>query len=253
VPKRFPQHLQGWLQRVSRSCLDLLFPPSCVHCQRPGAPLCHLCAQKVEPTGSSICAYCGKVQSQPTLECAECHLLLEKPLRFVRAAARYAGPMRQGIHGLKYDKRTELAPLLARYLVAEFAHSSWRTVYATLDAVVAVPLHAERLSERGYNQAELLARAFCQQVQLPLCADWIERQRATRSQVGLDAWERQENVDDAFLAGHHVHNKVILLIDDVYTTGATLRACAAAALAAGAQAVYGLALAAPARTEWQVV
>ncbi len=253
MPKRLPQHLQGWFQRVSSRCLDLLFPPTCVHCQCPGVHLCHLCAQKVEPTGSSICACCGKVQSQPTLECAECHLLLEKPLRFVRAAARYAGPLRQGIHGLKYEKRTELAPLLARYLVAEFAHPAWRTVYATLDGIVAVPLHQERHSERGYNQAELLAAVFCQQVQLPLYADWIERQRATRSQVGLDAWERQENVDDAFLASHQVADKVILLIDDVYTTGATLRACASAALAAGAQAVYGLALAAPARTEGQVV
>ncbi|MFN8487327.1 MAG: hypothetical protein U0350_07020 [Caldilineaceae bacterium] len=207
----------------------------------------------VEPTGSSICACCGKVQAQPTLECAECHLLLKKPLRFVRAAARYTGPLRQGIQGLKYAKRTELAPLLARYLVAEFAQSAWRAVHATLDGVVAVPLHRERLSERGYNQAELLASAFCQQAHLPLYADWIERQRSTRSQVGLDAWERQENVDDAFLASHQVENKVLLLIDDVYTTGATLRACASAALAAGAQAVYGLALAAPVRAEWHVV
>jgi len=166
-------------------------------------------------------------------------------MHLIRAAARHAGPLRQGIHHLKYENRPELAPLLARYLVATFAQSPWYELHSTLDGVVPVPLHRDHLAVRGYNQAELLAAAFCQQVKIPLYIDWIERERSTRSQVGLNAEERQLNVDNAFVAHHQVENKVILVIDDVYTTGATLRACAAAALAAGATAVYGLALAAP--------
>jgi len=174
------------------------------------------------------------------------------PLTFIRAAARYAGPLREGIHHLKYENRPQLAPLLARYLTATVAQASWRSVRTQIDGVVPVPLHRERLTERGYNQAELLAAAFCQQMRLPLYTDWIERERPTRSQVGLSAWDRQANVDNAFVAHHQVAHKVILLVDDVYTTGATLRACAAAALAVGATAVYGLALAAPVQIHQEV-
>jgi ComF family protein len=108
-----------------------------------------------------------------------------------------------------------------------------------------VPLHAERLRERGYNQAELLARAFCRQVGLPLRPRWLQRQRLTHSQVGLSAQERQANVAEAFSASAAVRGKSILVIDDVYTTGATLNACATAALAAGAANVVALALAIP--------
>ena len=102
-----------------------------------------------------------------------------------------------------------------------------------------------RYQERGYNQAELLASAFCDRVQLPLQAGWLVRQRSTHSQVGLTAVERQRNVEDAFVAADAVLGKRLLLIDDVYTTGATMRACAQAALDAGAAIVYGLALACP--------
>jgi ComF family protein len=171
------------------------------------------------------------------------------PLRLIRVAGRHTGPLRQGIHSLKYEKRSELAPLLARYLVATFGQIPWVAIQAELDGVVPVPLHRERKAERGYNQSALLAAAFCHQVQLPLCEPWIERVRVTRSQVGLNADQRQINVDKAFQAHPLVENKTLLLVDDVYTTGATLRACAAAALTAGAKAVYGLVLAAPVYTD----
>ena len=115
----------------------------------------------------------------------------------------------------------------------------------SIDGVVPVPLSRERREERGYNQAELLASAFCYGVQLPLCSAWLVRQRATQSQVGLSAVERRHNVQGAFMAASAVAGKRILLVDDVYTTGATMQACAEAALNAGATAVYGLALACP--------
>jgi predicted amidophosphoribosyltransferase len=101
--------------------------------------------------------------------------------------------------------------------------------------------------ERGYNQAELLATTFCHAVGLPLQPTWMERTRETRQQVGLGPSERHTNVAGAFSAAQAVAGQHLLLIDDVYTTGSTLRACAAAALAAGAKAVYGLTLAQPAR------
>ncbi|MCX6044394.1 MAG: ComF family protein [Chloroflexi bacterium] len=239
-----PQHL-SWFWQISKQCLDLLFPPVCVGCQQAGHHLCAACAQKVEPVGQAICDRCGTVQHTPIAECLDCQLRLDSPLVFTRTATRYVGAMRQGIHHLKYENCPELAPLLARYLVTMFAQTPWPAIYNRLDGVVPVPLHAARRAERGYNQTELLATAFCQQVQLPLRAEWLKRTRATQSQVHLNAHQRQANVEGAFQAQPQIKNKTILLIDDVYTTGATLRGCAAAAMAAGATAVYGLTLATP--------
>jgi ComF family protein len=153
--------------------------------------------------------------------------------------------MRDAIHHLKYRKMADLAPVMARYLVAAFALPPWPVLRHTIDAVTPVPLHDDRWRERNYNQAELLARAFCDQTRLPLQVEWLKRQRFTRSQVGLSPQERRINVEDAFAAQEHVRGKTILLIDDVYTTGATLHACALAMQRAGATRVYALALAMP--------
>jgi ComF family protein len=112
---------------------------------------------------------------------------------------------------------------------------------------VPVPLHPQRLEERGYNQSALLATTFCGAVGLPLQLAWLERVRETRQQVELGPSERHANVEGAFYATEAVAGQRLLLIDDVYTTGSTLRACAAAALTAGAAVVYGLTLAQPVR------
>jgi ComF family protein len=169
-------------------------------------------------------------------------------LSLSRAAALHSSPLREAIHAFKYEKphpRPELAAPLARYLVAVFAEPPWNRLAAAIDAVVPVPLHAERLAERGYNQSELLAAAFSLRVGLPCQPGWLARTRATRQQVGLGPAERQTNVAGAFAAAPAVAGRTLLLVDDVNTTGATLRACAAAAQAAGARTVYGLTLAAP--------
>jgi ComF family protein len=233
------------LGQLRQAAFDLLFPPICVHCRRPGRHLCPVCAQMVEPAGESICLRCGRRQSQSILACPACLQQIDAPLALVRAAAIYHGPMREAVILLKFKQKAELAPVMARYLTAAFALSPWPALRHTIDAVTPVPLHHERRSERNYNQAELLARAFCEQTQLPLQIDWLQRHRVTRSQVGLSAQERRINVADAFAAQEQVHGKIVLLIDDVYTTGATLQACALALRHAGAARVYALALAMP--------
>lgn len=163
----------------------------------------------------------------------------------VRAATIHAPPILQCIHALKYDNRPDLAAPLARYLVAAFQLGDWRPIAPQIDVVIPVPIHAERRAERGYNQAELLAQHFCWRVRLPLQPELIERTRHTRQQVGLNARERSENVVDAFRAAPAVAGRTLLLVDDVYTTGSTLRACAEAAATMGASAIYAIALALP--------
>jgi ComF family protein len=179
-------------------------------------------------------------------ECAMCRANRSHPLKLAGAAALYSFPLRESIHALKYEDHPELADPLARYMVVAFAQERWRRITAEIDAVVPVPLHEERQDERGYNQSELLAVAFCHAVGLQLAPRWLHRTHPTRQQVGLNAPERKQNVDGAFGADAAIGEKTLLLIDDVYTTGATLSACAQAAMNAGAKAVFALTLAVPA-------
>ena len=233
------------LQHLTQAGLDLLFPAVCCGCSALGHALCPTCAQQVEPVPGPVCSHCGRPLAHARAVCADCSRLPRDPLRLSRAATLHTSPMREAIHSLKYENRPELAPYLARYLVAVFAAPPWSGLAHTLDAVVPVPLHDERLVERGYNQSELLADAFCAATKLPCMPGWMARTRATRQQVGLGPDERRANVADAFLAAPPVAGKTLLLIDDVRTTGATLRACAQAALAARARGVYALTLALP--------
>ena len=235
------------LRRVADAGLTLLFPPSCAGCGRLGERFCDACAQAVERTPLPQCARCGMPQAAPTRRCRNCVEVGDTSLRFTRSAALHTTPLREAIHAFKYEGQPELAPLLARYLVAVYAEPPWATLPHPISAVVPVPLHEQRMAERGYNQAELLAQHFCQAVGLPLQPEWLARTRETRHQVGLGPSERHTNVVGAFSAGAEVAGQRLLLVDDVYTTGATLRACAAALLAAGAAAVYGLTLAQPVR------
>jgi ComF family protein len=120
-----------------------------------------------------------------------------------------------------------------------FAGLAWK-----IDIVVPVPLHTSRLRERGYNQSMLLGVHVAHQFDLPVVPDAVTRRRSTASQVGRSSAERERALKDAFTAQPHlVDGQTILLIDDVCTTGATLRECAQAALNAGASQVFCLTLA----------
>jgi ComF family protein len=227
--------LQNAVRDVAGAGLTLLFPPKCVGCGRVGELFCAHCAQAVEPAPPTTTPSPQLAPPNPPA------------LRVTHAAALHSAPLREAIHAFKYRDQPELAPLLARYLVAAYAAPPWATIAPPITAVVPVPLHAQRLAVRGYNQAELLAQHFCRAVGLPLQPAWLTRTRETRMQVGLGPRERQANVENAFVASPAMAGARVLLIDDVYTTGATLHACAAAARQAGARVVYGLTLAQPVR------
>jgi len=165
----------------------------------------------------------------------------------VLIATIFDDPLRPAIHALKYGGQPELAAPLARYLIAVAQQPPWTKILPQIDSVVPVPLHAQRLAERGYNQSALLAGAFARRMDLKMAEGWLIRSRQTRSQVGLSALDRRRNVANAFTAAAVVQGKRLLLVDDVFTTGATLTACAQTLRRAGAAAVYGLILSTPAR------
>ena len=169
---------------------------------------------------------------------------VSSPLAGRRAYALFEGSIRSAIHGLKYEHKARLAEPLGGQLASTLALTGWQPSLCT-----AVPLHAERLAERGYNQSALLAENVARLGHIPLDVGAIQRVRATRPQVGLNYVDRQSNMAEAFRASPSVRDQSIVIIDDVYTTGATLRACATALRTAGAAQVWALTVASAASSD----
>jgi ComF family protein len=146
------------------------------------------------------------------------------------------------IHELKYRGRRRVASRLAGMLLEE---AGARALVAESDVLVPVPLHPRRRRERGFNQAALIAREVARRCERPWVEDALVRRQETPPQAGLSAAERRRNVASAFVVRRRgpVAGKVVTLVDDVLTTGATARACALALRAAGASEVRILALA----------
>lgn len=185
-------------------------------------PLCRRCGAELDSARNS-CGCKGRLQA----------------LTRLRSAVAYEGPVEAAIHRFKYQGwrrlASPLAQLLAERIVIEGLASS---------TAVAVPLHPDRLRERGFNQSELLCRELQDRLALQDAPGRLVRVRATPSQVGNDRIRRWQNVRDAFAwRGPVLGGRPIMVVDDVATTGATLEACASALKAAGSGPVIGVTVA----------
>jgi ComF family protein len=222
---------------IPNRLLDLAFPARCPGCGREGAPICADCAPALDarldqPAGIAI----GLPSDLPA------------PILQLEWSAPFGGVVRRTLHQLKYAGETRLAVPLGEAIARRWARAS-----AGGDVLVPVPVHVDRARQRGYDQAELIARAAAAGLGLP-CAPILERTRATVAQFDLDRSTRATNVRGAFRlkavpAGSRfgrstpLDGRWVVLVDDVVTTGATLSACAAALLAAGAMGVSAVTVA----------
>jgi ComF family protein len=209
---------------------ELLFPSRCVGCRRYGGLLCAEC-RAVLPLLFEVCPRCALPRSPS--ECRGC-AKLAPTLGSLHAVASYDGAARSAVLQLKYRGARNLAPLLGG-LMRE--HLAERPLHA--EVVVPVPLSRRRQRERGYNQAELLAREIVGSVRGTLAPDVLQREERP-AQQGLDAVARLRNLHGAICARVRVDGAAVLLVDDVATTGATLSACADALVMAGARSVRAL-------------
>lgn len=231
------------LNRLLQPLVDLLFPPQCSVCQSGGAILCENCIAAISWLQAPLCSSCGIPQAMRGL----CMICQYRPLHLsgLRAISTYQDPLRSSIHALKYKGNTRLGEPLGILLA-----QAYRFHQLQVDMIIPVPLHRERLRQRGYNQAQLLAQSCAHQLQLPISTTALMRIRTTSTQVKLSAQARLANLQHAFCcptqtAHPAIVGRKLLLIDDVCTTGATLEACAAPLFAAGAREVWGLVLARP--------
>jgi competence protein ComFC len=198
---------------------------------------CPDCLLQVKSVPEPACRICSLPLSIPGL-CPACEKTLPA-FKALRSWAIFEGPIRHALHSLKYRRNVALGDALAKHLAKYAGTLGWQ-----VDLVVPVPLGKQRMKERGYNQVGLFAKPMSGILSWHFSARALERIRETRSQVGLSAIERKENISGAFRADPALASgKAILLIDDVTTTGATLSACSNALVQAGAKTVYALTLA----------
>ncbi len=239
------------LRRIATAALDALLPPRCLACGATVAAagtLCAPCWGRITFLGAPCCACCGLPfdfeLGAPTLcgACARFHPAFDR----ARAVMRYDEASRRLILAFKHGDRLHLAPALGAWMRRAGAE-----LLAEADALVPVPLHWTRLFARRYNQAAVLAHAIHAAGGPPVGADWLVRRRRTPSQGKRNAAARERNVKGAFRVrpGRTVKDRAIILVDDVFTTGATVGECARVLRRAGARRVDVLTIARTVRTE----
>jgi len=226
-----------------RALLDLLFPPLCHVCKAfiPKAGdlfLCADCLHKISFLVSPLCTSCGTpftTASGLDHTCGAC--LSHPPFHTGRSATLFAGPVQELIHRFKYGHRVHLSEPLGLLTARALDHFCSE---AGPDLIVPVPLHKRRLRQRGYNQSQLIGAVLSKQWRVPLEVGNLRRVRWTEPQTSLDAVDRRDNVRGAFAVRdpRRLQGRRLLLVDDVLTTGSTIRACAEALGEAGAAAVY---------------
>lgn len=231
--------MNNWKYKAYRSIwsgLDLLFPPYCGGCGSPGSRWCTTCHGNVKILNGIVCEVCGLPQDAPGM-CGAC--LIGRPrFRSLRAWAVFEDPVQSVLHKLKYRRDLSLGDAIAAAMMP-FVHGlNWN-----MDMIVPVPLGKQRMRERGYNQVAMIAKPLAMGLGLQYSSHALVRRKETRSQVGLNREERQKNVHGAFRADVGVKGKVVLIMDDVSTTGSTLSSGADALYAAGAKDVYALTVA----------
>lgn len=182
---------------------------------------CPLCDR---PTAAEICPYC----TQQLQGCQISHpdRYWQEPLPLF-VWGHYEGALKRAIAALKYENQPQLAQPLGQWLGEAWLQSS-RFDKLKVPTVVPIPMHSEKQQKRGFNQAELLAQSFCDMTRFPLQKQGLERIKATEAQFGLSRQAREQNLKEAFRLGKLRPQKTtsVLLLDDIYTTGATAIAAA---------------------------
>ena len=237
--------LSDGMRRIARHALDYALPPRCPCCGEiveEDDRFCSICWGEIEFLGAPCCARCGLPFDQEMNDEAWCGTCLADPPPWdsAHAAVRYDEHSRTIALRLKYGRRTGLARLMARYMQP---HIDEAILSALGEAVIVpVPLHRWRLWGRGFNQSQLIARHIGKASGIPVEPFALRRIVATRPLQDMNHRQREKTVGKAFTVHpgyeNNILGKIVLLIDDVHTSGATARACTRVLRRAGARSVH---------------
>ena len=244
-------YLLQMLGRILNSLLDIIAPHTCQICGRIADNyLCQDCTQGINLINDGFCTVCGIPFISKASFSHVCGACIKKKPKFTsaRSIGIYEGVLMDAVHKLKYNGKTSLAKPLGMIMAEKLSLAFCREKHAfhpLASLIVPIPLHKKRLKERGFNQSLLLAREIAKRHNIKMDYLNFKRVRWTEPQINLKGDERLKNVRGAFLVKDaQVFKKMrILLIDDVYTTGATVMECSKVLKKAGAKDVYVLTLA----------
>lgn len=214
---------------------DLIFQKFCVSCEEPGDWVCTDCKEDFPFVRKGYCSVCGAPFQNsklvhPCFDCASKAPAYKKH----RAVFSYEGPIKDLVQSFKYKGDFWVREFYKQHL------ESLKKEFSDVDLIVPIPLHQERLIERGFNQSLLLAEVWQKALSAPVVKNVLLKIKETPSQVGLPKIQRIKSLSQAFAVekNEELQGKVVLLVDDVHTTGSTLHAAAKALQDAGAQTVY---------------
>jgi competence protein ComFC len=232
------------MERVLKNfLLDLFFPKFCFSCQREGSYLCEDCLATIDILYWCFCL-CEKPQRLP--EARKCRNCQKKQLNGLYFAASYKNNLvKKIIHRFKYDPYIkELSQPLASLIITHLSLIQKNFPGGNF-LLVPVPLSKKKLKRRGFNQSEEIAKELSKNLGIPVSSDALIKEKETSPQMELSKEERAENIKGVFDVNNQekIRGKKILLVDDVYTTGATMEECARVLKQSGAKEVWGIAVA----------
>lgn len=242
--KRTLKEIQKEILYIGNVCLewmlDILYPRCCPVCGEivlpKGEKICPVCLKKLRFVYSPTCKCCGKeIVSSVQEYCFDCSRH-PKAFEYGMPLLNYEKYARRSVTDIKYKNKREYLDLYAELLCAKFG----RRIQALCpNALIPVPIHKKKRRARGFNQAEVLARRMGRILEIPVWTDVLLRTKNTKPQKDLSAVERSQNLREAFSVEKDLGGiERVILIDDIYTTGATAQACTLALKGAGVKQVY---------------
>lgn len=226
------------IQRSLWKIADWVYPPTCASCGLLGYRFCPECLSKVNPINFDYCIYCGDKKIENQNLCGNCE---NQKFAYKDSAswAEYEGSIREAIHDLKYHNNLGLGDFFSPYLIQLIEKKNWH-----FDLVVPVPLSKGRMKQRGFNQAALVAKPISRYFRVPFSGSALIRTKETPSQIDLSAHERITNLRDAFFGNTaKLKGKKVVIVDDIITTGSTMKYCSQSLLDSGASEVYAISIA----------
>lgn len=227
------------IRKILEGLIDCVYPPRCPICNKiiplGGSNICTVCSKKVTYVEEPYCLKCGKPVDDERELCCDCSQK-EHNYDEGRSTFIYDEYMSRSVYRFKYNSKKEYAKFYGEEI---FKRLNKKIISWNAEAIIPVPIHKMRMKQRGFNQANLLAKELSKYTKIPVKNNIVYRKNQTKVQKNLSAKERENNIKKAFIVKKNsVELNSVIIIDDIYTTGSTVDAISACLKAAGVKKVY---------------